>query len=75
MVRFVPTNPNPTKDQDMEFSILILIAITVATAMIAGHKGRNAFGWAVLGFFFSIFALIVVCAIPALPAKEDAKCS
>jgi hypothetical protein len=32
---------------------------------IAKRKGRHAFGWLILGFFFSIIALIVVALLPS----------
>ena len=32
--------------------------------MIAGVKGRNPFGWGILGLFFSILTLIVIVIIP-----------
>lgn len=42
------------------------IIIAGATAIIASSKGRNGFAWFALGFLFSIVALIVVCAMPAV---------
>ena len=48
----------------------ILVAIgsiiaAIVCALIAGMKGRNPFGWGILGLFFSIITLIVVIAIPS----------
>jgi hypothetical protein len=37
----------------------------VICALIAAMKGRNPFGWGILGFFFSILTLIVVIVIPS----------
>jgi hypothetical protein len=34
-------------------------------AIIAATKGRNPFGWGILGLFFSIITLIVVIFIPS----------
>jgi hypothetical protein len=31
----------------------------------AGVKGRNPFGWGILGLFFSILTLIVIVVIPS----------
>ncbi len=42
------------------------IIIAGATTIIASSKGRSGFGWFVLGFLFSLVALIVVCAMPAV---------
>ena len=33
--------------------------------VIAGMKGRNPFGWGILGLFFSILTLIVIVVIPS----------
>jgi hypothetical protein len=41
-----------------------VIAATIC-AVIAGMKGRNPFGWGILGLIFSIFTLIVVTVIPS----------
>jgi hypothetical protein len=48
--------------------IFLLIGGVIAAivcAVIAGAKGRNPFGWGILGFFFSILTLIVVAVIPS----------
>ena len=48
--------------------IFLLIGGFIAAiicAVIAAMKGRNPFGWGVLGFFFSILTLIVVIVIPS----------
>ena len=41
------------------------IIAAVICAVIAGMKGRNPFGWGILGLFFSILTLIVVIVIPS----------
>jgi Na+/melibiose symporter-like transporter len=48
--------------------IFLLIGGFIAAiicAVIAAMKGRNPFGWGILGFFFSILTLIVVIVIPS----------
>ena len=47
----------------------VLVAIgsiiaAIVCAVIAGVKGRNPFGWGILGLFFSILTLIVIVIIP-----------
>ncbi|MFZ0904636.1 MAG: deoxyribodipyrimidine photolyase [Mycobacterium sp.] len=44
------------------------IISSIICAVIAAMKGRNPFGWGILGFFFSILTLIVVIVIPS---KKD----
>lgn len=44
---------------------IIWILIISWTATMASRKGRSAFLWGVLAFFFSIFALIVVLLLPS----------
>jgi Na+/melibiose symporter-like transporter len=41
------------------------IIAAIICAVIAGMKGRNPFGWGILGLFFSILTLIVVIVIPS----------
>lgn len=41
------------------------IIAAVVCAVIAGIKGRNPFGWGILGLFFSILTLIVIIVIPS----------
>ncbi|WP_293000786.1 deoxyribodipyrimidine photolyase [Mycobacterium sp.] len=48
--------------------IFVLIGGFIAAiicGVIAAFKGRNPFGWGILGFFFSIITLIVVSVIPS----------
>ena len=41
------------------------IIAAIVCALIAGMKGRNPFGWGILGLFFSIITLIVIIVIPS----------
>jgi Na+/melibiose symporter-like transporter len=41
------------------------IIAAVVCGIIAGTKGRNPFGWGILGLFFSILTLIVIIVIPS----------
>ncbi|MFZ0228591.1 MAG: hypothetical protein WA488_29075 [Mycobacterium sp.] len=41
------------------------IIASIVCAAIAATKGRNPFGWGILGLFFSILTLIVVIVIPS----------
>ena len=41
------------------------VIAAIICAAIAGMKGRNPFGWGILGLIFSIFTLIVVTVIPS----------
>ncbi len=55
----------------MELLVLYLISFVVAAACafwcakLALGKGRNAAAWGVLGFLFSIVALIVIALLPS----------
>ncbi len=46
-------------------SFVIWILVMAWIYAIARRKGRHAFGWLILGFFFSLFALIVVALLPS----------
>lgn len=48
----------------MEF-LLLWIAFAVVSAIVAGSKGRSAFGWFILGAIFGIFAMILVIVLPS----------
>ena len=37
---------------------------------IARRKGRHAFGWLILGFFFSLITLIIVALLPSKRTTE-----
>jgi hypothetical protein len=41
------------------------IIAAIVCAVVAAMKGRNPFGWGILGLFFSILTLIVVIIIPS----------
>jgi hypothetical protein len=41
------------------------VIAAIISGVIAATKGRNPIGWGILGFFFSIFTLIVVIVIPS----------
>jgi hypothetical protein len=41
------------------------VIAAIICAVIAGMKGRNPFGWGILGLIFSISTLIVVTVIPS----------
>jgi Na+/melibiose symporter-like transporter len=41
------------------------VIAAVVCALIAAVKGRNPFGWGILGLFFSILTLIVVIVVPS----------
>jgi Na+/melibiose symporter-like transporter len=41
------------------------VLAAIISAVIAATKGRNPFGWGILGLFFSILTLIVVIVIPS----------
>jgi hypothetical protein len=41
------------------------IIASIVCAAVAATKGRNPFGWGILGLFFSILTLIVVIIIPS----------
>jgi hypothetical protein len=41
------------------------VIAAIICGIIAATKGRNPFGWSILGLLFSIFTLIVVIVIPS----------
>ncbi|MCV7227986.1 deoxyribodipyrimidine photolyase [Mycolicibacterium komossense] len=41
------------------------VIAAIICGIIAATKGRNPFGWGILGLFFSIITLIVVIVIPS----------
>jgi hypothetical protein len=41
------------------------IIAAIVCALVAAMKGRNPFGWGILGLFFSIITLIVIIVIPS----------
>jgi len=50
----------------MELTLITWLVCGITTAIIAGSKGRNAFAWLFIGFLGGLFALIAVCAMPAI---------
>ncbi len=42
------------------------IIVIVVCAVVAAQKNRSAFGWGVLGFFFSVFALFILLLLPTV---------
>ena len=45
------------------FIVWVLVMVWIYN--IAKRKGRHAVGWVVLGFFFSLIALLVVALLPS----------
>lgn len=50
--------------------IFIFLCFAVVTALAASSKGRSAAGWFVLGFLFSLFALIAVLVMPSIKREQ-----
>jgi len=50
---------------------VLWIVIMVWIYNIAKRKGRHAVGWLILGFFFSLFALIVLALLPSKTTTND----
>ena len=50
------------------FVICVLIMVWIYN--IARRKGRHAFGWLILGFFFSLITLIIVALLPSKRTTE-----
>lgn len=46
--------------------IALWLFLAIACAVVASSKGRSAFGWLLLGVFFSFFALLVVAILPSI---------
>jgi hypothetical protein len=53
--------------RSIHFVVLTIggVISAIICAIVAAAKGRNPFGWGILGLFFSIFTLIVVAVIPS----------
>lgn len=41
------------------------VIAAIICGLVAAMKGRNPFGWGLLGLFFSIITLIVIIVIPS----------
>jgi hypothetical protein len=53
--------------QDYTYIVAVTWLICGGTcAVIAEGKGRNGFGWFLLGTLFNLFALVAVCALPRM---------
>jgi hypothetical protein len=50
----------------MLVAFITWIGVALCCGFIAAAKGRTAVGWFILGFMFSIFALIVIAVIPRI---------
>ena len=46
--------------------LLVWIVMGIMTAVIAGAKNRNWFGWLLIGLLFGIFGLILIACMPKL---------
>ena len=44
---------------------VLWLVVMVWIYNIARRKGRHAFGWLILGFFFSLLALVVLLVLPS----------
>lgn len=53
----------------MELLLISLLIIALFTAAIARSKGRDFFGWLILGGLFPILGLIAVAAMPNLKSE------
>ena len=45
-------------------SLIVWIVVACICAMIAGQNNRSQFGWFLLGFLFSLIALIILIILP-----------
>jgi hypothetical protein len=56
----------------MAIVVFLVLAsfIAWATASIAGSKGRDKAVWGLLGFFFGLIPLIVICCVASQPSLE-----
>ncbi len=50
--------------------LVFAILLGVVCSLVANSRGRSALGWFFIGFFFGIFALIVLFVIPDLKELE-----
>ena len=46
--------------------ILFALIFAAITGLIAESKGRDLFGWGILGFIFGLFALIAILCLPKI---------
>jgi hypothetical protein len=45
-------------------AFVFTFAVATACGLVAQRKGRNRLAWSVLGFFFTILALVIVLVLP-----------
>lgn len=46
--------------------LVVWIICGVVTAVIASSKGRNSFGWLLIGLLLGIFGIILIACLPSL---------
>ena len=57
----------------MEIALSLFWACAaVACAIVASIKGRNVFGWFLLGALFSLIALLIVLSLPSIKTDPGA---
>lgn len=47
----------------MELMIIISVICAIVCAVMAEPRGRNMIGWALGGFFFGIFAILILAVV------------
>ncbi|MGB9694856.1 MAG: hypothetical protein ACP5SB_03205 [Caldisericaceae bacterium] len=47
--------------------LLVELILAISTAVVAAHKGRNGFGWFLIGLFTGIVGLAII--LVALPKR------
>ncbi|MCC5847386.1 MAG: hypothetical protein JJU29_04755 [Verrucomicrobia bacterium] len=57
----------------MMTAILMSILSGFLCTLIAAGKGRSILVWFVIGFFFSLFALVIIICLPDLHAENAAR--
>lgn len=56
----------------MELLFIIWLGMAIAAAVVAGNKGRNAFGYFVLGLIVPLIGLVIALVISPLERRERA---
>lgn len=54
----------------MEILLIVNLICGTIAALVASHKGRNAVGWFLLGFFFGWIPIVIVAVIPNLKDEQ-----
>lgn len=49
--------------------LIIWTLFGIASGFIAANKGRSGMAWGALGLIGGIFALVAICAVPAVKAE------